>query len=235
MEERRVLQLGWITGLLAGVLFSIAIAFVVGLPAPLPGFDPDPEVFLGTIFPENRPTFTAIGVLALGAYLLAFALFLVLYRSLREANRLLALGGLLLATLYLGFIVVAPGELVAHLFVTPQLAELYNEAGTDAGRAAVVQTFQGFNLLSDQLFFAGLLLLFLGALFFGAAMWGHRDFGRLYGGIVLALGLIGFLTLPAIVLEPGIRVPFVPLALWFVLGGIFYLRWRRARGSSASS
>lgn len=232
-EETRVLQIGGIAGLLAGVLFLLIFPLILVLPPPLPGGDPDPDTFLGTIFPENQATFAAIGILALVGYLLTVALFLALHRSLRKTSPTVALGGLLLYLLYIGFLVVAPGELVAHLVITPQLADLYALGGTEAGRA--VQTFHVLGLLSDQMFFAGLLFGFLSVLLFGTVMWRSGDYGRIYGGIILLLGLIGIATLQFITSEPGIRVPHVPHVLWFILGWKVYALSRAAGGTEARS
>lgn len=219
-EEKRVLQIGGLAGLLAGVLFLLTIPIFLVLLPPAPGGDPDG--FLGTVFPENRATFTVIGILALLAYLLSVPLLLALHRSLKETSPTYAMGGLLFYILYFGFIVIAPGELVAHLFVTPQLAELYPAAGTDAGRAAVVQTFRALDLISDQMFFAAFLFFSLSALFLGAVMWRNRDYGRTYGGVTLLLGIAVIVTLPTIVVTSGIRFPFLPLVLWFVFGWKLY-------------
>ena len=225
-EEKRVLQVGGMAGLLAGVLFLLIIPiFELLLPA-TPGGDPDG--FLGTVFPENRATFTVIGILALLAYLLSVPLLLALHRSLKETSPTYAMGGLLFYILYVGFIVVAPGELVANLFTTPQLAALYAAAGTEAGRAAVVQTFQALDLISDQMFFAAFLFFFLSALSFGAVMWGNRDYRRTYGGVILLLGFAVIVTLPSIVLAPGIRIPFLPPILWLVFGWKVYSLSRAA-------
>lgn len=227
--EKRILQIGGAAGLLAGVLFALTIALVTILPSPLPGGNPDPDVFLGTLFPENSTLFLAIGLAGLTAYLLTALLFLALHRSLKEVSPTFATGALLLYFLYLGFITVAPGELVAHLFVTPQLAAQYGAASTDAGRAIITQTFHTLNLMSDQMFFVGLLFCFLSAITFGVVMGGSPTYGRTFGAIIVLVGVVGILTLPTIVLEAGIRVPFVPFALWFLLGGRVYLLSRTAR------
>lgn len=219
-EEKRVFQIGGIAGLLAGVLFSLIIPIFVLLLPSMPGDDPDR--FLGTVFPQNQWVFTLMGILALVASLLSIALFLALHRSLREVSPTYALGGLLFYFLYVGLFVFSPGELVAQLFVTPQLAGLYGAAGTEAGMAAVVQTFHALDLVSDQLFFAGSLFVFLSAASLGVLMWRHRAYGRLYAGIALLVALVIILTLPFIVGSPGIRVPYVPAILWLVFGWKVY-------------
>lgn len=215
-EERRVFQIGGIAGLAAGVLFTLIVPIFVLLLPSMPGDDPDR--FLGTVFPQYQSVFTLMGILALLASLLSVALFLALHRSLRDTSPTYALGGLLFYILYVGVFVFAPSELVGHLFITPQLAELHAAAGTDAERAAVVQIFQALDLASDQLFFAGSLFFGVSALVYGLLMLGTRSYSRAYGVIAVLVALFGIGTLAFLVATPGIRVPYLPVVLWFLLG-----------------
>lgn len=222
-EDQRVLQIGGLAGLLAGGLFAVVLLLVLLLPLG----DPDPDAFLGTLFPENRGIFTALGGLALVSYLLTVPLVLALHHTLKDRIPAYATGGLLLYPLYVGFIIVAPTELAANLVVLPKLAGQY-AAGAEA---SAVQTLQALDLVSDQMFTAGLLFGFLGTLLFGALMLGSPMYGRTYAWIILIISLIGIATLPYIATEPGIRVPHVPHVLWVVLGWKVYSLSRRQAAS----
>ncbi|MFQ5934730.1 MAG: DUF4386 family protein [Dehalococcoidia bacterium] len=224
-EEKRVFQIGGISGLLAGVLFLLIVPiFVLLLPSNL---GDTPDSFLGTVFPQNQGVFTLMGILALVSSLLSVALFLALHRSLKGSSPTYALGALLFYFLYVGLFIFSPGELVAQLFVTPPLADLYGAAGTEAARAGVVQMFQVLDLIGDQMFFANSLFVFLSAAILGVLVWKHQAYGRIYAGITLLAALVIILTLPFLVGSPGMRVPYVPAILWLVFGWRVY---RLSRG-----
>ena len=187
-EKNRVLWVGGVAGLATGAI--LVLAFIIRGAAAGAPFGAGLEEQLQQ-FQESSvlAVFQLVNALSLAAYLLSLALFLAIYRSLKETSSEYALGGLLL---YVVFVVLYGVFTSWTFFVHPRLAELY---ATTTDQATIVEMFGVTHAITDTIFFLGSLFFALSALTLGAVMLRNRDYGRSYGGVSLILGLVGIVPL----------------------------------------
>lgn len=214
-EEQRILQIGGIAGLFAGVLLLLGFIIHFALVVPVAGANN--EDFLDR-FASFGGAFTTLNGLWLVGVLASLALVLALYKSLKETSPNYALVALLLYLLFVGLSAIF---VASTFFVQPRLAALY-----PMDQATVVQMFEVTHAITNTLAFVGSLLFALSALVLGAIMQRNRDYGWTYGGISLVLGLF------AIVLTPLIAGASVGLLLGVVF--LLVLGWRVYGLSKAS-
>ncbi len=179
-EEKSVLRVGGLAGVLAGSI--IVIAFIALLSSPqVAGL----EESLAT-WPENA----ALANVTLDLFLVGLLLFIpflaVLYSSLREPSRLFARIGL--GTGVLAVIVLIFG-LLGSIGAAEVLSRVYMEAAT-GDRPVVVAIYGGFLSLFGVGIAAGFLFAGLAFVAFGIAMRGSRDFGGGLAWLSVALGII---------------------------------------------
>ena len=138
--------------------------------------------------------------LYLGA-LMGFALHaFVLYRLLKRSHRPAALFGLVFASF--GLIIMAASSLL-HVSTAP-LADLYREAaGSPDDQRAIEFAWHAAQSVFDTMLATGVLLVPIGIVLFGYAMWRSAAFGRFYGGVALVLGLLGIVGAVVGVVDPG--------------------------------
>ena len=207
--EKRLLQIGGISGVLAGVLQSTQFL------APLLGVSAEfgSEVELRRILEGSS---VLIGLLAqqFVQFLLFIPLFLALYRLLRGANVGYALLGSVAGVIGATLAVLAVSfEMTSYFF-----AELYNRAAP-ADKKIVVAVSEGISQAVTGGFFVA-LSIFLGValLATGAAMLGGSSLRKWYGWMSIIFG-IGWLL-------AGILLPLPnPLRFFFFLMFILFPVW----------
>ena len=184
-EEQSVLRWGGLAGIVGGILL-VAVFVIVGV---FVGPDPaEPEVLVMR-FPDVRAAHVVEEVLYLGVLALWAIHFLALYRALRGASLAPALFGSALGIMGLG--VLAAGAL-PQIARTP-ISDLYHAPGaTPEDQATLVLLWQATQGIFDALLVVGLLLLPIGVISLGVAMFGTPAFGQGFGWMSLVVGVVGW-------------------------------------------
>src|SRR5918998_2997100 len=183
-EEKSVLRWGGLAGILGGIIFIVVFVIVIVFVGPDPA-EPEGEVMR---FPDIRAARTVEDSLYLVVLILWVLHFLALYRALRRTSLAPALFGSVLGIVGLG--VLAAGAL-PHVATAP-ISDLYHAPGaTPEDQATLVLLWQATQGINDGLFGVGLLLVPIGFIALGVAMLGAPAFGRGFGGVSVALGVIG--------------------------------------------
>jgi hypothetical protein len=204
-QERSVLRLGGLAGILGGLSF-IFVFVVVGV------FVGDP----GGIerFPDVRAARTVENGLYLVTLVLWVAHFLALFRALRAKSLAPALFGSVLGILGLG--VLAAGAL-PHVATIP-LSNLYQGSGaTPADQAALILIWQATWGIFDALLFTGLALMAAGLSALGVAMLGTPAFGKGLGWLSVILGVFGIVAVVVLLIDPA-----SPIAVVGILSQIVF-------------
>ncbi|MFQ5875794.1 MAG: hypothetical protein ACE5JL_18615, partial [Dehalococcoidia bacterium] len=129
-EEKNLLRLGGLGGLLAGALSIVAIVVLVAFLLPLPETSEE----LIRSFPGKRAAFIAANSLFLATVILGVTLFLALYRALRGRSLASALVGAVLGILGLGVLAIA----ALPASTTVPLSDIYHASGATAEEQATV-------------------------------------------------------------------------------------------------
>ena len=180
-DKNTVSVLRW--GGLAGILAFIV--FIVGMPLYYSLSPLTPEGLMA--FPDARVALATSTSLSMATAFLSVAFILVLYRVLRGTSLTLALFGSVLGVI--GYIVTALGDASTHVAFAP-LSDLYHApAATPEAQATAVLLWQANMGLTNTFFFVGALFMMIGFIVLGVAM--LPTFGRRFGGVSIALGVIG--------------------------------------------
>ena len=177
-EEKSVLRVGGLAGVLAGVVLIVGLIIFLLSPAPV-----DLEEFLA-FFPDNSLSQTVSGDLLIGALLLILVFLAALYRSLREPSRVFARIGLGSGVLA---IVVGVVALLGFQSAAAAFAPLY-EAAASSDRPLVVAAYGVAVVLLRAVFTAAGLFLGLAFVAFGLAMRGSPAFGEGLAWLSVVLG-----------------------------------------------
>jgi hypothetical protein len=182
-QNASALHWGGRAGILGSILMLVAFVVVgvfVGLPTT--------EQSL-TRFPEIRVARTVENTIYLAALLLWVVHSLGLYRALRRASPTPALFGAVLSIV--GLTMMIAGAL-PHLATAP-LSDLYHAAdATPQDQATLLLVWHGiYAMLVDTFLATGLLIVPVGLIAFGRAMFDAPDFGARLGRTTVGLGLAG--------------------------------------------
>ena len=227
-EERSVLRLGGLAGILGGIIFILVFVVVIAFVGPEPA-EPKGEVMR---FPDIRAARTVEDSLYLVVLILWVAHFLALYRALRGTSLAPALFGSVLGIVGLG--VLAAGAL-PHVATAP-ISDLYHAPGaTSEDQAALVLMWQATEGIFDAFFGVGLLLVPIGFVALGVAMLGTPAFGKGFGGVSVVLGAVGVVAASILLVDPLSPSAFVGIlaliVFHLVLGWKLYSLSRARRGS----
>jgi Domain of unknown function (DUF4386) len=180
-------------------------------------------------FPDIRAGRTIEDSLYLMVLILWVAHFLALYRALREASLAPAQFGSVLGILGLG--VLAAGAL-PHISTAP-ISDLYHAPGaTPQDQATLVLMWQATEGIFDALFVVGVLLVPIGLVALGVAMLRAPAFGKGFGGISVALGVIGVVAASVLLVDPHSPSAFVGVLALIVFHLV--LGWKLYSLSGAS-
>jgi hypothetical protein len=208
-SDRSFLQIGAITGVVSGIVFLAAFALFPSA-VPLGG---GTERFILQLMSNSTP-FTIDEGLFFVAFLLLLPFFLALYRSLMEVRAGLALlGGIAGVVGVTLFATIAS----AQTWLALSAADLYSRAG-GVERQTVV-TMSDFLLGFLGGFFVAAFSFFGIALVgTGVAMLGGGRFGRTYGWLTVAFGVL-FLGGNFIPIPPFRFILDLLIAIWSILVG----------------
>jgi hypothetical protein len=194
-EEKSVLRWGGLAGLLGGIIFILVFVIVIVFVGADPA-EPEGEVMR---FPDIRAARTVEDSLYLVVLILWVAHFLALYRALRGTSLAPALFGSVVGIVGLG--VLAAGAL-PHVASAP-ISDLYHAPGaTPQDQATLVLIWQATEGIFDALFGAGLVLVPIGYIALGVAMLGTPAFGKGFGWVSVALGVIGVVAASVLLVDP---------------------------------
>src|SRR5215217_4184141 len=194
-EEKSVLRWGGLAGILGGIVFVLVFVVVIAFVGPEP-VEPEGEVLR---FPEIRAARTVEDGLYLVVLVLWVTHFLALYRALRGMSLAPALFGSVLGIVGLG--VLAAGAL-PHVASIP-ISDLYHApGGSPQEHATLVLMWQATEGIFDALFGVGLLLVPIGFIALGVAMLGTPTFGKGFGGVSVALGVVGVVAASVLLVDP---------------------------------
>ena len=194
-EEKSILRWGGLAGILGGIIFILVFVVVIAF------VGPEPVELEGEImrFPDIRTARTVEDSLYLVVLILWIAHFLALYRALRGTSLAPALFGGVLGIVGLG--VLAAGAL-PHVATAP-ISDLYHVPGaTSEDQATLVLMWQATEGIFDALFGVGLLLVPIGCVALGVAMLESPAFGKGFGGVSVALGVIGVVAASVLLVDP---------------------------------
>jgi hypothetical protein len=156
--------------------------------------DITPEQSL-TTFPEIETARMVENGLYLGVLLLWLIHGLGLYRALRRTSPTPALVGAALSML--GLVLLAAGA-IPHVATAP-LSDLYQAPGaTPQDQATLVLLWLGIEAVFEALPYTGLVILPLGLIALGTAMFGAPGYGPRLGGATLAFGVAGLAAAAAV-------------------------------------
>jgi hypothetical protein len=185
-EERSDSALRW--GGRAGILGSLLMLVAFVVVGAFVGMDTTPEQSL-TRFPEIRAARTVENTIYLAALLLWVVHSLGLYRALHRASPTPALFGAVLSIV--GLTMMIAGAL-PHVATAP-LSDLYHAAdATPQDQATLLLVWHGiYAMLVDTFLATGLLIVPMGLIAFGRAMFDAPDFGARLGRTTVGLGMAG--------------------------------------------
>ena len=187
-NEKSVLRWGGLAGMLGGIIFILMMVILLAL-ASDPNASPE-ELLKG--FPGHRAIIFLGESLYLLALILSVTLFLALYRALRETSLAPALFGT--GLVFLGFAAFAAGALPNIAFAP--IADLYHASGATPGEQTALislwQSTQGIFYETDSVAF---LLLTIGLIVLGVGMLRAPAFGKGFGGVSMAIGVIGVVAI----------------------------------------
>lgn len=216
-EEKSILQMGGLAGILGSIIFII-VFIIVGV---FVGEDP-------LVLEEFVTRFAGIKTARIfenGLYLLVLILWipssLALYQALKSKYPAPALFGSSIGIA--GLVVTAVGAL-PHI-ATSQLHNLYYApSATTQDQATIVLLWQATWAIFDAILIAGLAFMPISLLGFGIALLKHPDFGGLYGWLGIVLAFLGFGAISVSMVNPD-----SPSAAIIIFGLIifhFVLGWK---------
>ena len=201
-EEKSVLRLGGLAGVLAGVFLILGVIVLTLVPA-------EPESQLWS-FSGSRILLIGIIDLLLAGFLLSIPSLGAIYSSLKEPSRVFARIGLGSGVLALVLFMVNLG---GFFLAIDAFSGLYTAPFSD--RPVVVATYEAVVILLQAGSFAGVLLVGLAFVAFGLAMRGSPDYGEGLAWLSIVLGLIvvlvafsfSFLPLPVAAIALAVFAP----------------------------
>lgn len=215
----QLIRWGGVSGVagFAALLASLVVVVSLGLPDAS-------EVETLTDFADIETGRIAEHFLYLGA-LMFFALnTIVLYRLLRASHLAAALFGTVVALI--GYTIMAASSLL-HLSTSP-LFELYTAAETTPeDLRAIEYAWHGAQSVFDTMLITGVLLVPVGIILFGLAMWLAPAVHRGLSILTLCLGLVGVVGAVIAVVDPGsvfAAASVLAMAVFHLATGVWMLR-----------
>jgi hypothetical protein len=193
--DRQLCRWGGVAGF-AGAALMLGAGAVVGVL----GLPDASDVETLTDFADIKPGRIAENTLYLGA-LMMFALHtFVLYMLLKTAHPAAALFGTVTAAF--GLVIMAASSLL-HVATSP-LANLYTDPATPpADLQSIEYAWHGAQSVFDTMLATGVLLVPIGIILLGIAMWSAPAFGTRLTWLTLALGTVGAVGAAIAVGDPG--------------------------------
>ncbi len=218
-QEKSVLRWGGLAGILGGVLF-ILVMIVVGVLIPS---DPPDLAEWAARFPNIHVIRVVENGIYLVALILEIPLFIAMFWALRKTSLAPALFGSVLGIVGLIAMVVSATPHVAHA----PLSDLYHSPGvTLEAQAALALMWQATWGVFDAMLYVGFFVVPIGLILLGVAMFRAPAFGKGFGTVSVALGVLGLVSAVLQMAAPaapfGVGSYFACLIFYFVLGRKVY-------------
>lgn len=183
-EEKSVMRWGGLAGMLGSIAFIVTIGvFFLFLPA-APATTEE-EVMR---YPNVRVAHVVAQVAYFVAVVSLVPLILAMYRALRGSSLAPALFGSRLS--FVGLVVYATGAL--PVVALSRISDLYHASGaTSEQQATAVLLWQGIQGIFNETDTVGFALFMIGIIVLGVAMLRTPTFGKVFGALSVALGMIG--------------------------------------------
>ena len=193
--DRQLYRWGGVAGLSGGILM-LAAGVVVGVL----GLPDASDVDTLRDFADIRSGRIAEHALYLGALMMLALHVFVLYRLLETAHPAAALFGTVTAAF--GLVIMAASSLL-HVATSP-LADLYTAPDTPPeDLPAIEYAWHGAQSVFDTMLATGVLLVPIGIVLLGAAMWNAPAFGPRLAWFAFGLGTVGVVGAAIAVVDPG--------------------------------
>lgn len=233
-QERRVLRWGGLAGLLGGIFCIVALVVVIAGPVGME--EPTDLVTWVTRFPDIKTARVLENLAYLMGLVLGVPLFLALYRALRRTSLAAALFGCGLGIVGLVAMMAAATPHAAHA----RLFSLYAAPGaTAADQATIVLLWQAIWGIVDMLTYVGFFVVPAGLILLGVGMLRSPDFGRVFGGVSVVLGVVGLATAVLQLADPasmfGLGSYLAIVLFYFVAGWKLYRVSRAFRPEAVST
>jgi len=220
-QESSVLRWGGLSGMLGGIVFILTL--VVVLAGPVGMEEPADLAGWVTRFPDVFAARVVENMMYLMALILEVALFLALYRALRRTSLAPALCGSVLGIL--GIVVMMVGAL-PHVAHAP-LSDLYQAPeATPEAQATLALLWQATWGIFNAILYVGFLVVPIGLILLGVAMFKVPAFGKGFGWVSVALGAVGLIAAVLQIADPASMVGagshFACLVFYLVLGWKVY-------------
>ena len=212
-KEKSFLRFGGIAGILAGIFFICTIVTLINFGNPATANATE----LVTRFPDHRTGLAVGNALYFLVSVSLVGLALGLYQGLRGKSPVLASFGSVLYVLGLGVTFV---ELATQVAFDP-ISNLYHAAGTTAAdQATLTLLWQATQGMFNQFDVAATLLLSTGLIVLGVAMFRVSAFGKVFGGLSVAIGVaqilgISFLSTNSVAYAPFALLGFLVFPVVF--------------------
>ncbi|MFN2131172.1 MAG: DUF4386 family protein [Anaerolineae bacterium] len=220
-QESSVLRWGGLSGMLGGIVFILTL--VVVLAGPVGMEEPADLAGWVTRFPDVFAARVVENMMYLMALILEVALFLALYRALRRTSLAPALCGSVLGILGIAVMMVGALPHVAHA----PLSDLYQAPeATPEAQATLALLWQATWGIFNAILYVGFLVVPIGLILLGVAMFKVPAFGKGFGWVSVALGAVGLIAAVLQIADPASMVGagsyFACLIFYLVLGWKVY-------------
>lgn len=185
VQEKKLLRWGGLSGLIAGIFFALAFAFVIVF------LSSEPESLKGwvTRFPAIEMKRVIENLLYLSALLFAVPLFLTLYQALKDSHLPAALFGSALSVLGISSMAIFATPHVAH----SKISQIYETMELSVReQETVALMWQSTWGIFDAGLYIGFFIYPIGFILLGLAMFKAEKFGKGTGITSLVLGILGF-------------------------------------------
>lgn len=190
-QERKLLRLAGLAGMLGGVVFLFVPIVQFGFVPPAPS---DPTAVVAR-FPSISAALTVGNNINLASDVLVLALLLGVYRALRRTSLAPASIGTVLSVIGLGVLFTETQTQVAFA----PISDLYHSPGAIAAQqSAAVVVWQATQGMFFELDVAAGLLLSISFIVLGVAMVQVFSFGKRLGGLSIVLGALSLLGISLI-------------------------------------
>ena len=225
-EDKSVLQMGGLAGLLAVVLYIVGVGLVISFGGPATA-----EETLVRI-QELRAVFVLLTVVAIIGSLLMVALFLALHGFLRNAGPARALlGG---AFGISGALVLAANYAIG-LTAFPVLSDLH-AAAPAAEQTIIVIAAEVVEQITHAFQFLGILLIGLAFASFGWGLLAHQEVSKGYGWASVVFGVIAAVSALMAFVFAGADVSTISSSIGFlaIIALFLFLGWKIYRMARAA-
>ncbi|MCP4180783.1 MAG: hypothetical protein GY756_23735 [bacterium] len=181
-QEKNIKRWGGLCGIIGGILFLIVFAFVIIFILPEPSVLKDRVIR----FPDIKNLRVIENLVYLTALLMIIPLITALYQTLKKLKPALALLGFVFIIIGLASMIISSTPHVAHSKISALL-----QASITKDLETITLIWQAIGGIFEAMLYIGFLVIPVGFIFLGKAMFGTKVFGKGFGLVSMILGIIG--------------------------------------------